>query len=106
MDDETYLYLTTTGWKSGRPHEIEIWYVSLDGQHYLISELGEASHWVQNLRRQPRVLVRIGGATFPARAREVGATEEQDLHRQVCEVSKLKYGWGKGLVVELTPEDD
>jgi hypothetical protein len=26
-----YLYLTTTGWKSGRPHEIEIWFTELMG---------------------------------------------------------------------------
>lgn len=46
---EPFLYLTTTGWKTGRPQEIEIWFTALDGRHYVIAELGERAHWLQNL---------------------------------------------------------
>jgi len=59
-----FLYLTTTGWKSGKPHEIEIWFTELDGRYYLISETGKQAHWVQNLRREPRVTFRVGRRTF------------------------------------------
>ena len=33
-----YLYLTTKGFKSGRDHEIEIWFTELDGNYYVIAE--------------------------------------------------------------------
>lgn len=107
MDDVnqlSYLYLTTTGWQSGRPHEIEIWFTALDGKYYLISERGEKAHWVQNLRRQPVVAFRLGEQVFTGAARVVEATQEPELHRQVSALSEAKYGWGDGLVVELTPD--
>ena len=30
-----FLYLTTTGRRSGQPREIEIWFTSRDGRYYL-----------------------------------------------------------------------
>ncbi len=30
MNEPPYLYLTTTGRRSGNPHEIEIWFVAHD----------------------------------------------------------------------------
>lgn len=106
MSRETYLYLTTTGWKSGRPHEIEIWYTEWEGRYYVIAEKGERAHWVQNLRREPRVTFRLGGRTFSGRARVVDPAEEPDLAGRVQALSRAKYGWGEGLVVELTPEGE
>ncbi len=106
MDDVNqlpYLYLTTTGWKSGQPHEIEIWFTVLEGKYYLISERGEKAHWMQNLRRQSAVIFRVGEQVFTGTARVIEAAQEPELHRQVCELSEAKYGWGDGLVVELTP---
>jgi hypothetical protein len=42
MDNEPqFLYLTTIGWKTGNPHEIEIWFVAHDGRYYVVSELHE-----------------------------------------------------------------
>lgn len=99
-----YLYLTSTGWKTGRPHEIEIWFTSLDGRCYLISEQGEAAHWVQNVRRNPAITFRLGDQVFTGRGRVVDAAQEPALHRRICDLSRSKYGWGEGLVVELRPE--
>src|SRR5258706_8175891 len=42
---EPFLYLTTVGRTSGLPRTIEIWFVSLGGRHYLVSERRDASHW-------------------------------------------------------------
>jgi hypothetical protein len=39
---ERFLYLTTTGHKSGLPRRIEIWFVGHAGRHYLVSERREA----------------------------------------------------------------
>jgi deazaflavin-dependent oxidoreductase (nitroreductase family) len=103
MAELPYLYLTTTGWKSGQAHQIEIWFTALAGRFYVIAEHGEAAHWVQNLRRQPAVTFRVGDQVFNGTARIVEAAHEPKLHRQVSTLSKAKYGWGDGLVVELTP---
>ncbi len=102
--EEEFLYLTTTGRTSGQPREIEIWFTERDGRYYLIAEHGERAHWVRNLRRDPRVQVRVGGRGFPARARVVDRRAEPALWRAARERSAAKYGWGDGLVVELDPE--
>jgi hypothetical protein len=40
-----FLYLTTIGWKSGKQHRIEIWFVEYNGRHYVISERHNHAHW-------------------------------------------------------------
>ena len=99
-----FLYLTTTGRKTGTPREIEIWFTEHAGRYYVISEHLAEAHWVQNLRADPRVRVRVGEATFDARARVV-PPGETDLSATIEELSEKKYGWGDGLVVELTPAE-
>jgi deazaflavin-dependent oxidoreductase (nitroreductase family) len=97
-----YLYLTTTGRRSGRPREIEIWFTEAGGRFYLIAEHGEDAAWVRNLRAEPRVTVRVGDRRFAATARVVQA--HGPTWRDARARSEAKYGWGDGLVVELTPE--
>ena len=99
-----YLYLTTTGWKTGRRHEIEIWFTELNGRYYVISELGERSHWVQNLRRHPEVQFRVADQSLHGEARVVHPERERELHAAVCQRSIEKYDWGEGLIVELRPD--
>lgn len=55
-----YCYLTTTGRRSGRDHEIEIWFATDGASLYLISGGGDRSDWVRNLRADPRAKVRLG----------------------------------------------
>jgi deazaflavin-dependent oxidoreductase (nitroreductase family) len=100
---EQYLYLTTRGRKSGLPREIEIWFVPRDDRYYLIAEY-PTSHWVLNLQADSQVKVRMGDNTFSARAKVLSKEIEPDLHHAVQELFRQKYGWGEGLVVELTPE--
>jgi len=98
-----YLYLTTTGRRTGRPREIEIWFTQRGGRYYLVAEHRERAQWVQNLRAAPRVAVRVGRRSFAAHARVVDAKTERELARAVRTLSQKKYGWGNGLVVELAP---
>ena len=98
-----FLYLTTTGRRSGRPREIEIWFTEREGRYYVIAEHLEEAHWVQNLRADPRVSVRVADGVVAARARVVDATAEPALHERIRELSEKKYGWGDGLVVEIAP---
>jgi deazaflavin-dependent oxidoreductase (nitroreductase family) len=99
----SYLYLTTTGRRTGLPREIEIWFTSYKACYYVIAEF-TSSHWVQNIRNNPRVTVRVGGNQFPASARIINAETEPQLHAAVRQLSSEKYGWGDGLIVELKPD--
>jgi deazaflavin-dependent oxidoreductase (nitroreductase family) len=98
-----YLYLTTTGRRTGRPREIEIWFTQRGGRYYLVAEHRERAQWVKNLRAAPRVAVRVGRRSFAAHARVVDAKAEPELARAARQLSEKKYGWGNGLVVELDP---
>jgi len=103
---DEFLYLTTTGRATGRPREIEIWFTRHGDRYYLIAEHGEEAQWVRNLRADPRVHVRLGDVRFDALGRVVAAATEPELARIVQALSEAKYGWGDGLVVELTPARD
>lgn len=101
-----YLYLTTTGWKSGNRHEIEIWFVEHDGRYYLMSERRERSHWVQNIQRSPAVTLRLGTRDAPllhGTGRVVVADAEPELAAAVAAKMLAKYNWDGGLIVELSP---
>ena len=99
-----YLYLTTTGRRTGLPREIEIWFTRRDGRYYVIAEQREHAHWVRNIRADTRVTVRVGRARFRARSRVLNARREPSRYRAVQELSRQKYGWGDGLPVELKPQ--
>ena len=73
--DEEFGYLTTTGRRSGRRHEIEIWFAVHQDRLYLIAGGGERSDWVRNLQAEPSVTFRVHGETRPTRARVLGAAE-------------------------------
>jgi deazaflavin-dependent oxidoreductase (nitroreductase family) len=100
---EQYLYLTTRGRKSRLPREIEIWFTRRGGRYYVIAEYSTA-HWVQNLQADAQVQLRLGEQNFAASARVISAESEPQLHRTVQELSRQKYAWGDGLVVELIPQ--
>ena len=102
LEKEQYLCLTTRGRKSGAPREIEIWFTHREGRFYIIAEYA-TSNWVQNLIVYPEVQVRVAENSFKARARVIPS--ETDLSRAVQQLSRDKYGWGDGLIVELTPEN-
>ena len=103
FDGEQYLYLTTRGRSSGLPREIEIWFTYRDGLFYLIAEY-PTSHWLQNLQAYPETQLRVSGEKFAARARIVSPQTEPELRRAIADLSRQKYGWGEGTIVELTPD--
>jgi deazaflavin-dependent oxidoreductase (nitroreductase family) len=93
---EAFCYLTTTGRVTGRPHEIEIWF-ALDGRTlYMLSGGGDRADWVRNLRKNPAVCVRIGGATCGGQARVLQAGDEDALARRLV-VGKYQPGYGEDL---------
>ena len=106
---ETFLYLTTVGHKSGNPHNIEIWYVEHDGAYYMVSEMRENAHWVQNILNNPQVEFSVGTredknslvAHHSARGRVVTADNAPDIFRAVSAKMDEKYNWSDGLIVEV-----
>lgn len=102
LDGEQYLYLTTSGRRSGLPREIEIWFTCRRDRLYLIAEY-PTSNWVQNLRVHPKVGIRVAGQEFSAEARIPSAENEHELLGEVRSLSQRKYGWSDGLVVEIIP---
>jgi len=101
--DLPYLYLTTTGRVSNRPHEIEIWFVVHHGSFYIFAETFHRADWVKNIARNPRVRVRVGDRTFDATAAALDQTRDADTWKTVQDLARGKFGWGDGLPVRITP---
>jgi deazaflavin-dependent oxidoreductase (nitroreductase family) len=102
LDREQYLYLTTRGRNSGLPREIEIWFTHHAGRFYVIAEYS-SSQWVQNLRADPRASVRVAEEKFEARARILSPETDPELCRTIADLSRQKYSWDDGLIVEFEP---
>lgn len=106
MTEPQYLYLTTTGRKTGKPHQIEIWFVAHAGCLYLMSETPERSDWVRNVRHNPAVIFSIGTRDDDAIAgtgRLIDSSAEPELATAVSTLMDAKYNWSSGQIVELKP---
>lgn len=96
LAQQQYCYLTTRGRRTGNPHTIEIWF-GLDGSTlYILAGNGEQADFVRNLRKEPEVQVRLDGVTYPATARIVADTAEDEMARQML-VSKYQPGYSSDL---------
>ena len=110
---EQFLYLTTTGHKSGKPHHIEIWFVAHEGCFYIVAEKREQTHWIQNIRHDPYITFRIGTKTakpddpsYIGHGRVINPDDEPPLTQAVSALMDAKYGWSNGLIVELKPNSN
>ncbi len=94
LSKEDYCYLTTIGRKSGKLHEIEIWFGIQGNSLYLLSGGGDDSDWVKNLRANPNVMVRIAKHTFTGIARIVDEEKEATMARHM--LAGKYQGWKEG----------
>ena len=86
LSAEEYCYLTTTGRVTGKPHEIEIWFVVHDNTLHLMAGGKYESDWMKNLLKNPSVSVRIANQTFAGTARIVtDETEEMKVRYALAE---------------------
>ena len=85
------LSLTTVGRRTGLPREIEIWFVLWCERLYLFAETREAAGWVKNIRRNPKVMVRIGEWRADATARVLDRHTDHKLWDQVAAIANRKY---------------
>ena len=96
-----FLYLYTLGWKTGRQHKIEIWFVEYAGRHYIISERKNNAHWVRNILHNSKVSYSVNNTTLKGVARIVNREKESELAAEVSKLMNTKYGWSNGVIVEL-----
>jgi deazaflavin-dependent oxidoreductase (nitroreductase family) len=104
LSGQQVLYLTTTGRTSGRPREIEIWFVEREGRLYILSEHFRKANWVRNVERDARVRIRLGGHQFGATGRVLDPVIDAAQWKAAQQLAREKYGWGEGLPVEFTPD--
>jgi hypothetical protein len=62
-----------------------------------------SSHWVQNIKHNPKVSFRVNDNEFKGTARIVDQEKESDSAGEVSKLMNTKYKWSQGLIVELTP---
>jgi deazaflavin-dependent oxidoreductase (nitroreductase family) len=85
-----YLYLTTIGRRTGRPHRIEMWFAVHDGRLYLMAGGRERADWVRNLLTEPRVTVELGAETHSGAARVLEAGTAEDYLARGLLVAKYR----------------
>ena len=102
-DQLQFLYLTTTGWKTGKQHKIEIWFVEYNRRYYIMSERRNNAHWVQNIMHNSIVSFTIDHKIFQGTARIIDQNIESKLSTEVSTLMHAKYGWDEGLIIELLP---
>ena len=73
---EDFCYLTSMGRVSGKPHQIEIWFVTQNNSIYMMAG-NHGSDWVKNLRKDPNAQVRIAKNHFSGIARLVSDQAEE-----------------------------
>ena len=71
------LILTHYGRKSGKPHEVKIWFV-VDGDKVFIGTADVRHQWVKNVQKNPRIRLSVGGEKFEAEARFLDDAAERD----------------------------
>ena len=91
--------ITTVGRRSGRPHEIEIWFGVMDDTLYVISGNGPSADWYRNALANPQVWVRLAGDVHTGIARDVTDPVER---RQVGDLMGEKYPWEGDSSIGLT----
>jgi hypothetical protein len=65
--DEKYIYLTTSGRKTGNPHTVELWFAVAMQKVYLSHE-GAYADWMKNIIENNRVEFKIGKIQFKGEA--------------------------------------
>jgi deazaflavin-dependent oxidoreductase (nitroreductase family) len=93
--------IVTTGRRSGRPHEIEIWFGVFDGRMCLISGNGPTADWYRNMLAGPEVTVRLAGEERSGLARAVVDPGER---RRIGDLMGRKYVWDGDPGIGLTYE--
>jgi deazaflavin-dependent oxidoreductase (nitroreductase family) len=88
--------LTHYGRKTGKPHEVTIWFV-LDGDRLYIGTANVNRQWVQNVQKTPQVKLSIAGENVEGTARFLRDRAE---HERAMAAIRRKY-WMFRPIIEL-----
>src|SRR5437667_2219734 len=69
--------LTHYGRKTGKPHEVTIWFV-LDADKLYIGTANVNRQWVRNVQKTPKIRLSIGGETFEGNGRFLADRAEHE----------------------------
>jgi len=78
--------------QGGKERETKVWFVLLGGEAYLRTS---GSRWLENLRRDPNLSLRIEGKVYQARAEEI---EGDVIVEKIDIASRRKYGFADRLI--------
>lgn len=95
--------LVTIGRRSGRPHDIEMWFGVVDGMVCMISGNGDGADWYRNALHNPEVTVRFGRSAFTGEARPADPGDERRLVG--VEMTRKYAGWGGDAEIGLEEDD-
>jgi deazaflavin-dependent oxidoreductase (nitroreductase family) len=90
------LLLTHIGRKTGKPHEVTIWF-AVDGDKLFIGTANVNRQWVRNVQKTPQVKFSIGGVIFRGTARFLS---DRSLHERAMAAIRRKY-WMFRPIIEL-----
>jgi deazaflavin-dependent oxidoreductase (nitroreductase family) len=79
--------LTHYGRKTGKPHEVTIWFV-LDADKLYIGTANVNRRWVRNVQKTPQIRLSIGGERFEGTARFLADRAE---HERAMAAIRRKY---------------
>ena len=85
--DKQTTSLTHYGRKTGKPHEVTIWFV-LGGDRLYIGTANENRQWVRNVQKTPKIKLSIGGEIFDGDARFLTDRAE---HERAMAAIRRKY---------------
>jgi len=88
--------LTHYGRKTGKPHEVTIWFV-LDGDKLYIGTANVNRQWVRNVQKTPKIKLFMGDESFSGTVRFLTDRAE---HERVMTAIRRKY-WMFRPIMEL-----
>jgi deazaflavin-dependent oxidoreductase (nitroreductase family) len=86
--------LTHYGRKTGKPHEVTIWFV-VDGDKVYLGSANVNRQWVRNVQKTPQIRLSIGGETFEGTARFLTDRAE---HERAMAAIRRKYWMYRPLI--------
>jgi deazaflavin-dependent oxidoreductase (nitroreductase family) len=109
VKNNNYIYLTTKGRKTGKPHTVQIWFALAEGKIYLSHE-GAYTDWMKNLEKNEKVSARIASTRLDATAKIVkgsarhrGMKALYEKYYQPATEEVLEDWFELSTVIELTP---
>ena len=98
-----FIYVTTIGRKTGKPHTVEIWYVEHEGAYYLCSEGRNNADFVKNIHQNAAVTYGFGSWDAPHSPATGHIVDEPALAAVLTRKFADKYQWSDGLFVAIKP---